>query len=105
MSTDFKTAPPSYDARRAPTTTLKPYLELPHLLSLTWLAYPILSLLFVAFRLAISSSSMQDSVDSAKANMIASCKAAENAATSSASLLATWPWAATSCLRTRSMPP
>ncbi|KAL1681740.1 hypothetical protein EV122DRAFT_260230 [Schizophyllum commune] len=79
--------PPTYDATTVTTANaLKPYLELPHLLSLTWLAYPILSLLFVAFRLAISSSSMQDSVDSAKANMIASCKAAENAATSSASL-------------------
>ncbi|TRM69986.1 hypothetical protein BD626DRAFT_563681 [Schizophyllum amplum] len=79
--------PPTYDATTTTTAyALKPYLELPHLLSLTWLAYPILSLLFVAFRLAISSSSMQDSVDSAKDNMIASCKAAENAATSSASL-------------------
>ncbi|KAF9264118.1 hypothetical protein L218DRAFT_863771 [Marasmius fiardii PR-910] len=65
---------------------LKPYLELRHYLSLTWLAYPILSLLFVAFRLQISLGSAQDSIASAKDNLIASCKAAERAATSAASM-------------------
>lgn len=68
------------------TTSLKPYLELPHLLSLTWLAYPILSLVFVAFRLQISSSQAQDAIDSAKANLVTSCKAAERAATAAASM-------------------
>lgn len=68
------------------STTLTPYLQLPHLLSLTWLAYPILSLLFVAFRLQLSSASAQDAVDSAKDNLLASCKAAETAATSAASM-------------------
>ncbi|KAK1226080.1 plasma membrane fusion protein prm1 [Marasmius sp. AFHP31] len=68
------------------TTSLKPYLELRHYLSLTWLAYPILSLLFVAFRLQISLGSAQDSIASAKANLISSCKAAERAATSAASM-------------------
>ncbi|KAL0072256.1 plasma membrane fusion protein prm1 [Marasmius tenuissimus] len=68
------------------TTSLRPYLELRHYLSLTWLAYPILSLFFVAFRLQISLGSAQDSIASAKANLISSCKAAERAATSAASM-------------------
>lgn len=76
--------PPVYDARSAPG--LKPYLELPHLLSLTWLAYPILSLLFVAFRLQISAQSAQSSAASAKSNLLAACQAAQKAATSAASM-------------------
>jgi hypothetical protein len=80
--------PPVYDSHShsVPTTTLKPYLELPYILSLTWLAYPILSLLFVAFRLQISSASAQDSISTAKANLLASCRAAETAATATASM-------------------
>ncbi|KAK7043267.1 plasma membrane fusion protein prm1 [Paramarasmius palmivorus] len=80
--------PPHYDAHSTTyiSSSLKPYLELPHLLSLTWLAYPILSLLFVAFRLQLSLASSQDAVASAKANLLASCKAAEQAATSAASM-------------------
>ena len=74
---------PAYDVR---TTTLTPYLTLPHLLSLTWLAYPILSLLFVAFRLQISSGAAQDAVADAKGNLLTSCTAAQTAATSAASL-------------------
>lgn len=65
---------------------MKPYLELPHLLSLTWLAYPILSLLFVAFRLLLSTDSANDAVASAKDDLLASCKAAEQAATAAASM-------------------
>jgi len=68
------------------SSTLKPYLELPHLISLTWLAYPILSLLFVGFRLAISSSEAQANVSNAKADLLLSCAAAEHAATTAASL-------------------
>ena len=75
--------PPIYDTH---STTLKPYLELKHLLSLTWLAYPILSLLFVAFRLQISSASAQDAVAGAKGDLLTSCKAAEQAATAAASM-------------------
>ncbi|KAG5652872.1 hypothetical protein H0H81_003302 [Sphagnurus paluster] len=67
-------------------STLTPYLQLPHRLSLTWLAYPILSLLFVAFRLQLSLSSAQDSVASAKSNLLASCQAAERAATAASSM-------------------
>ncbi|KAL5524036.1 hypothetical protein ACEPAG_8209 [Sanghuangporus baumii] len=82
--------PPHYDtphiARDGSSTTLTPYLTLPYILSLTWLAYPMSSLLFVAFRLAISSGSAQDSVADAKATLLASCAAAEKAATTAASL-------------------
>ncbi|KAI0687893.1 hypothetical protein BC835DRAFT_1419600 [Cytidiella melzeri] len=74
---------PAYDLR---STTLTPYLQLPHLLSLTWLAYPILSLLFVAFRLQLSSASAQSAVDSAKDTLLTSCQAAEKAATATASM-------------------
>lgn len=77
--------PPVYENAR-PGTTLKPYLTLPYILSLTWLAYPILSLLFVAFRLQISSSSAQDAVSDAKGDLLSSCTAAEKAAAAAASL-------------------
>ncbi|KZT41537.1 hypothetical protein SISSUDRAFT_1000423 [Sistotremastrum suecicum HHB10207 ss-3] len=66
--------------------SLPPYLSLPYILSLTWLAYPILSILFIVFRLQISSSSAQVAVSHAKASLLTSCKAAEQAATSAASL-------------------
>ncbi|PPQ98789.1 hypothetical protein CVT24_003347 [Panaeolus cyanescens] len=84
MSSSRFSPPPTYDARLP--TSLTPYLQLPHLLSLTWLAYPILSLLFVAFRLQISLKDAQESLASAKDNLLASCKAAEEAATSAASM-------------------
>jgi hypothetical protein len=74
--------PPTYDTR----SSLKPFLELPHLLSLTWLAYPILSLLFVAFRLQLSLDSAQGDIASAKADLVSSCQAAQKAATAAASL-------------------
>jgi hypothetical protein len=80
------TPPPSYGSPALAGSGLKPYLELPHLLSLSWLAYPILSLLLIAFRLIISSNSAQDDVGRAKADMIAACAAAERAATGAASL-------------------
>lgn len=76
---------PIYDARSS-TTSLTPYLTLPHLLSLTWLAYPILSLIFVAFRLQLSLADVQNAINSTKSDLIASCKAAETAATSAASM-------------------
>lgn len=79
------TPPPVYDSPHS-TTTLKPYLQLPHLLSLTWLAYPILSLLFVAFRLQLSSAASQAAVAGAKGDLLASCSAAERAATAAASM-------------------
>ncbi|KAF5351990.1 hypothetical protein D9756_007622 [Leucocoprinus leucothites] len=84
-SAPWNTPPPNYETQHT-TTTLTPYLQLPHLLSLTWLAYPILSLLFVAFRLQLSLAASQDAVATAKDNLLTSCKAAEHAATSTASM-------------------
>ncbi|KAI0358490.1 hypothetical protein OH77DRAFT_1435078 [Trametes cingulata] len=84
----WNSPPPVYDAPSRQTfgTTLRPYLQLPHLLSLTWLAYPILSLVFVVFRLLLSSASAQDAVANAKSELLTSCKAAERAATGAASM-------------------
>jgi hypothetical protein len=79
----FQQQPPAYDDAQ---TTLTPYLTLPHLLSLTWLAYPIISLIFVAFRLQASLDSTQNAILGAKDDLLASCKAAEEAATAAASM-------------------
>lgn len=86
--TRYLTPPPVYDPsiRSPASTTLTPYLQLSHLYSLTWLAYPILSLLFVAFRLQLSSDSSQDAVANAKGDLLTSCAAAEKAATAAASM-------------------
>jgi hypothetical protein len=65
---------------------LTPYLTLSHILSLSWLAYPIISLLFVAYRLLDSTSIFQDSVADAKQDLMASCLAAERAASAAASM-------------------
>jgi len=81
--TPWDSPPPIYDPH---SSSLKPYLELSHLLTLTWLAYPILSLLFVAFRLQLSLSSSQDALATAKSDILASCQAAEKAATAAASM-------------------
>lgn len=81
--------PPRYDAHsslRTSSTSLKPYLELPHILSLTWLAYPILSLLFVIFRLQLSSDEAQSSIANAKDDLLTACQAAEQAAIAAASM-------------------
>ncbi|GBE80733.1 hypothetical protein BKA93DRAFT_780396 [Sparassis latifolia] len=86
MSARGLSPPPLYDSPSHATTTLKPYLELPHLLSLTWLAYPILSLLFVVFRLQLSVASAQGSVAGAKQDLLSSCNAAQHAATAAASM-------------------
>lgn len=75
--------PPAYDDQ---PTTLKPYLQLPHLLSLTWLAYPVISLIFIAFRLQLSLASAQLALANAKNDLIAGCSAAEQSATAAASL-------------------
>lgn len=80
----WNTPPPTYDPPSS--STLTPYLQLSHILSLAWLAYPILSLIFVAFRLQLSLASAQDNIANAKSNLLASCQAAEKAATSAASM-------------------
>ena len=77
--------PPVYDAHSS-ATSLRPYLQLPYILSLTWLAYPIISLVFIIFRLQISSAESQNAVINAKDDLLSACHAAEQAATSSASL-------------------
>jgi hypothetical protein len=79
--------PPIYDsAPSVPSSGLTPYLQLPHLLSLTWLAYPILSLIFIAFRLQLSSDSAQTAINNAKEDLLTGCLAAQQAASSAASL-------------------
>jgi len=79
--------PPIYDPPPlVPNSGLTPYLQLPHILSLTWLAYPILSLIFVAFRLHLSSDSAQTALKNAKADLLTGCLAAQKAASSAASL-------------------
>ena len=65
---------------------MTPYLRLSHLLSLAWLAYPIISLLFVAFRLLLSLDTAEGDIASVKSDLLASCQAAEHAATSAASM-------------------
>lgn len=85
--------PPTYNdhdqmpilATSAPNSQLQPnglapYLTLHHHLSLTWLATPILSLIFVAFRLIISTADAQNASDDAKRDLLASCNAAQTAA-------------------------
>lgn len=84
-SINWNGPPPTYDDHSM-STTLTPYLQLSHLLSLTWLAYPVLSLIFVAFRLQLSLSSAENDIANVKNDLIASCSAAERAATAAASL-------------------
>lgn len=110
MTTRFPSPPPKYinNANRTPDQSfehhsndtidlhdihsqpnpraLTPYLTLPHLLSLTWLASPVISLLFVAFRLVESTGAAQDSVADAKSTLMTSCLAAQRAASAAASM-------------------
>jgi hypothetical protein len=65
---------------------LRPYLTTAQLISLAALASPIVSLIFVLFRLRSSSDVAQQSVSSAKDSLQASCLAAERAASVGASL-------------------
>ena len=66
--------------------TYTPYLKLPHLLSLAWVTYPVISLIIVAFRLQLSLASAENGLDSVKSDLLSSCTAAEKAATAAASL-------------------
>ena len=84
-TSDNPKVPPSiHDDNSPPIYT--PYLQLPHLLSLAWLAYPIISLIFVAFRLQLSLASAQSGLDTAQNDILSSCYAAQQAATGAASL-------------------
>ena len=81
------TPPPVYDPPTPVSRSgLTPYLQLSHILSLTWLAYPILSLIFIAFRLNISSESAQTAINNAKGDILTGCLAAQRAASSAASM-------------------
>jgi hypothetical protein len=81
------TPPPVYHAQNVVSNSgLTPYLQLPHLLSLTWLAYPILSLIFIAFRLLLSSDSAQTAANNAKGDLLAGCLAAQGAASSAVNM-------------------
>lgn len=66
--------------------TYTPYLQLPHLLSLAWITYPVISLIIVAFRLQLSLEGVENGLDSVKRDLLSSCTAAERAATATASL-------------------
>ncbi|KZO93306.1 hypothetical protein CALVIDRAFT_485901 [Calocera viscosa TUFC12733] len=67
-------------------TPLPPYLRLVDHYSLTWLATPVISLIFVVIKLVLSSFDVQDAVADMKADVLSSCQAAEQAATVAASL-------------------
>lgn len=85
--TRWMTPPPLYVSTPPVSDSgLTPYLQLSHILSLTWLAYPILSLIFIAFRLNISSESGQTAINNAKADLLTGCQAAQRAASSAASM-------------------
>jgi len=81
----WNSPPPTY-INATTATRLTPYLTLPHHLSLAWLATPILSLIFIAFRLFMSSSDAQAAAEDAKRSLLASCAAAERSATVAANL-------------------
>ena len=79
--------PPIHDNNSMKTIpTYTPYLQLPHLLSLAWVTYPVISLIFVAYRLQLSLASAENGLDNVKKDLLASCTAAEKAATAAASL-------------------
>lgn len=85
--TRWMSPPPVYDSTPPVSNTgLTPYLQLSHILSLTWLAYPILSLIFIAFRLQLSSDSAQTAINNAKGDLLTGCLAAQRAASSAASM-------------------
>lgn len=70
----------------SPPSRLKPYLTTAQLISLAVLASPVISLIFVLFRLQSSSGAAQNSIEDTKGSVVASCKAAEHAASVGASL-------------------
>jgi hypothetical protein len=63
-----------------------PYLAFAHLLSLTWLAYPVLSLGFVILNLQLALSAVEANAQNAKSALLSSCYAAQAASSASASL-------------------
>lgn len=69
-----------------PSPTLKPFLGLPSRLILSSISIPLISLLFVGFRLLSSSRDASDSVATTKTKLLTACHAAEHTASLAASL-------------------
>ncbi|CAG8612548.1 8503_t:CDS:2 [Paraglomus brasilianum] len=68
------------------TTTIHPYIGLRAKLSQAWLAYPIIALLFVVFRLLSAIKTIPTLVDEIKQNALRSCDALETATSTVTSL-------------------
>ncbi|CAG8439141.1 9993_t:CDS:2 [Ambispora gerdemannii] len=78
-SEEYSTTP--YD-----DVTVKPYIGLLAKLSTAWIAYPIISLFFIAFRLLSAMSSINPLVDDVKQTALRSCDALEVATSTMTSL-------------------
>ncbi|CAG8564516.1 1332_t:CDS:2 [Paraglomus occultum] len=68
------------------TTTIHPYIGLRAKLSQAWLAYPIIALLFIVFRLLSAIKTIPTLVDEIKQNALRSCNALETATSTVTSL-------------------
>lgn len=68
------------------TSSVRPYLTRNDLYTLSWVCYPVVCILFVAFHLKLATNSVADGVDDAKRALAASCNAAQKAATVAVSL-------------------
>jgi len=81
MERNPSTPPPPYSA-----THLGPFLSLGNRIFLALIAYPVISLAFVAFRFYLASLRAHNLVDDSKELLIASCFAAQRAATVAVSI-------------------
>ena len=81
MDSSPSTPPPPYSA-----THLGPFLTRANRIFLALIAYPVISLAFVAFRFYLASRRAHDLVDDSKALLIASCFSAQRAATVAVSI-------------------
>lgn len=68
------------------TSNVRPYLSRNDLYTLSWVCYPVVCILFVAFHLKLATNSVADGVEDAKRALAASCNAAQKAATVAVSL-------------------
>ena len=68
------------------TSSVRPYLTRNDLYTLSWVCYPVICILFVAFHLKLATNSVADGVDDAKRALATSCNAAQKAATVAVSL-------------------
>jgi hypothetical protein len=81
MESSPSTPPPPYS-----TTHLGPFLTLGNRIFLAFIAYPVISLAFVAFRFYLAALRAHDLIDDSKGFLIASCFAAQRAATAAVSM-------------------